>query len=70
MRDYSDLSPNSKKLLDAILMEFAGSAGVTDYMTEAEALEAMHTLLDVGVIRLESDGEEVRLILPEPVTLQ
>lgn len=58
------LPPTAKKLLDAVLMEFAERTGVTKAMTDSHALGAMHDLLDAGLIRIEGNGEELRLVIP------
>jgi hypothetical protein len=66
----ADLSPKTRLLLDAILMEFAKKAGVTWAMTEGQALTAMHDLMANGLIRLVSDGEEIRLEFADGASLQ
>ena len=64
------LSPVSQKVLDAMLLQWASSAGVLQRLSEDEALESMHALMDAGLIRIESDGDTYWLIPAEEVTIQ
>ncbi len=58
----AELPEDARIYLNAILLGFRGVHGFGEEMGEAEFLQACHTLIESGAMKIITDGENFRLV--------